>query len=210
MVLVDHQIRVLCELGFVNPYNPEMINPSSLDIRIGTTAMEDRGWGIFDFVRKWLVDNLVIPTPNKSEYDYPINKWLRNWIKDQKENYYFKRIDFTQYSKENPYYLKPKECILVSTLESVNVPPNIQVQLKLKSSRAREGIDHALAGWVDGGFQGILTLEVVNNSRFHDIPLYPGLRFGQLIMFQSSLPDRSYRETGRYGGYDKVMPSLDK
>jgi dCTP deaminase len=48
MILVDYQIRELCEKGFVTPYDPNLVNPASLDIRVGDTAIiEDPSGGFY-------------------------------------------------------------------------------------------------------------------------------------------------------------------
>lgn len=38
-VLVDFQIRNLCEAGMVTPFDPHLVNPASLDIRLGNTML---------------------------------------------------------------------------------------------------------------------------------------------------------------------------
>jgi dCTP deaminase len=41
MTLNDKQIRELCEQGLVEPYAPELVNPASLDVRVGNYLMEE-------------------------------------------------------------------------------------------------------------------------------------------------------------------------
>jgi dCTP deaminase len=209
-MLVDHQIRELCENGFVFPYDPELINPSSLDIRVGYTAMADRGWGVFDGLRRWLVCNFksIIEDDYKT-FPYRFSGRLEDWVKDNAENPYFKSISFANYTKDKPYWLKPGECLLVGTLEKFSIPDNIAVELKLKSSRAREGLSHALAGHFDNGFHGVGTLEIHNISKWHSIPIYPQQRIGQVILHMTATPHKSY-SSGRYAGHDSVVSSMDK
>lgn len=205
-MLVDHEIRKLCETGFITPYDHNLVNPSSLDIRVGYTAMNDRGWGLFDGLRRWLVDQII--TKDLDTYFGSFSSWVHNWAKDNHENPYFKSIPFENYSKDNPYWLHPRECLLVGTLEKFNIPDDIAVELKLKSSRAREGLSHALAGHFDNGFHGVGTLEIHNISKWHSIPIYPGLRIGQVILHRTAMPEKSYRQ-GRYAGHECVVSSLD-
>lgn len=160
-VLVDYQIKSLCEQGLVNPYDESLINPSSLDIRLG--------------------NNLII--------DDEIT-------------------DISHHTKDNPYILEPNEFVLAETLEYLTVPANIAIELKLKSSRAREGLSHALAGWVDNGFYGVLTLELKNYSTRKPVFIYPTLRIGQLIIHSTEEPTTPYQ--GKYSGFNTVMGSLDK
>jgi dCTP deaminase len=107
------------------------------------------------------------------------------------------------------YQLFPQEFALGNTIEQLNLPDDIGAELYLKSSRAREGYDHAKAVWIDPGFTGSITLEVRNNLRFNSIDLYCGLAIAQLVFYKGEKPDKSYRETGRYNGFTTVQASLD-
>lgn len=178
-ILCDWQIRHYCDKGMLlNPYydeqgslvqsyEPELINPTSLDFRLGFTALEDTKEGFL-----------------------PIGS-------------------FKNHTKDNPYILEPNQFLLASTYEYFDLPPNMSGEIKLKSSRARDGLSHALAGWVDPGFHGILTLEIKNYSTQQKIPIYPGLRIGQIVFHTHFLPEEDYSQ-GRYAGKNKVFGSLDK
>ena len=106
------------------------------------------------------------------------------------------------------YRLNPGEFILAHTLETFNLPDDICAKFKLKSSGARIGLNHALAGWCDAGWHGsALTLELQNVTRHHSIILRPGDRIGQMLFYRvSPVPaDRSYRALGRYNGDTSVQ-----
>lgn len=120
----------------LDPFDPEMVNPASIDIRIGNTVI-----------------------------------------------YHGVECDISSRDELNPIFLEPKAFILCSTLERLKVPLDCAMDLRLKSSRARAGYDHALAFWFDPGWDGIGTLELINNG-YHSLPLYPGLRIGQIIYHQ--------------------------
>ena len=67
------------------------------------------------------------------------------------------------------------------------------------SSRAREGIEHLLAGYLDPGFHGIVTLELINSRQLHPVPIWPGMKIGQLKLSPlQAPPERGYSKTGRY------------
>ena len=118
-------------------------------------------------------------------------------------------IDISAYTKENPYLLHPGEFVLAETVEKFRIPDRISAQFVLKSSRAREGYQHLLAGWIDPGYRGRLTLEIKNIRRYHAIPLWEGLRIGQIVFHHmSQVPVKSYAETGHYLDHDRVMPSV--
>ena len=110
--------------------------------------------------------------------------------------------------EEAPYLLSPGEFILGSTKEVVKVPNDLEAIFCLKSSRGREGYDHALAAYIDPGFEGRVTLELHNMNRFHDLELTAGMRIGQLrFSALAERPDRSYSQTGRYHGDMGPAPS---
>jgi len=97
------------------------------------------------------------------------------------------------------YLLKPGQFILAHTFEVVRVPNWLEATFCLKSSRGREGLNHMLAGYIDPGFNGRVTLELHNVNQRHNIELSPGMRIGQLRFSRlDSSPLRSYAVTGRY------------
>lgn len=99
-----------------------------------------------------------------------------------------------------PYLIKPDHFVLVGTLEIFYLPDDVSAQFCLKSSRAREGLEHSLAGFCDPGWNGsVLTMELRNNSRFYDIPIYYGMAIGQMVFFRLAMkPESSYRDKGHY------------
>jgi deoxycytidine triphosphate deaminase len=44
MTLVDHEIEKLCSQGVIVPFDHEMLNPQSLDVRIGYTLKTENNW----------------------------------------------------------------------------------------------------------------------------------------------------------------------
>ena len=120
------------------------------------------------------------------------------------------RIDISDKTEDDPFMLQPGEFCLAETLELFDIPDDISCQFVLKSSRAREGYNHLLAGWVDPGFNSSrLTLELKNERLHHPLPLFPGLKIGQMVFHaMSNVPMHSYRETGHYNNHLTVMPSV--
>lgn len=99
------------------------------------------------------------------------------------------------------FVLLPGEFILAQSQQMFNLPNNISCEYKLKSSMARIGMDHALAGWCDAGWHGsVLTLELKNVTRLHSIELREGDAIGQMVFFEHEpVPaDQSYAARGRY------------
>lgn len=164
-ILVDWQIKQRCLGGMVEPFDPEMLNPTSIDVRVGASA------------------KLRI---------------LGGW----------QDIELAQHSQDNPYWLNPGDRILVASLETFNLPDDVVGQFRLKSSRGREFYEHLEAGWCDPGWHGSkLTMEIIAHD-IEPLPLYQKLRMGQIIFFQlSTIPDKSYRQIGRYNGDTSVQQS---
>lgn len=121
----------------------------------------------------------------------------------------FREIDISQATAESPYWLAPGEFCLAETQEIFSLPDNVAAIFKLKSSRGREGYQHMLAGYCDPGWHGSrLTLELKNALVWSDLPLWPGLKIGQLAFDAMLEPcERSYRETGRYNLDARVAQS---
>ena len=92
---------------------------------------------------------------------------------------------------------------LAHTAEYVCVPVTHRGQLLLKSSTARRGLNHLMAGYVDAGWHGRLTLEFVAHL---PVRVTAGQRLVQIEYARlSGVPLRPYTETGRYCGAQTVQ-----
>jgi dCTP deaminase len=139
-------------------------------------------------------------------------------------------VDISGATEESPYWIKPKEFILVDSLEVFDLPRYVSGRVALKSSRAREGWNHCLAGYLDPKWNGsVLTMELINEKGFrllpylkylwqrlfnphavdpNWLPLYPGLRMVQIVLDRlDAEPLRDYSQTGRYNGDTQVQGS---
>lgn len=108
------------------------------------------------------------------------------------------------------YVLRPDEFILGSTNEVFNLPANISCEYKLKSTQARNAMEHLNAGWCDAGWNGSkLTLELKNVSRYHRLILRPNMPIGQMVFFEHEpVPHHaSYAVTGQYNHQSCVTES---
>jgi dCTP deaminase len=147
MLANDRIIANWAASGGIQPYDPALVNPASIDLRLGG-----------EFIN--LETQLRLRTDEIT--------------------------------------IKPGQAILATTLEYIVMPSLYAGAVYLKSSMARLGLDHALAGWVDPGFHGELTLE------FHShrpVTLRKGQKVCQLVLYRlEAKPDRDYQITGRYNG----------
>jgi deoxycytidine triphosphate deaminase len=103
--------------------------------------------------------------------------------------------------------LEPGETMLASSNEIFDLPDWLAAEYKLKSSMARNFLEHLNAGWCDPGWQGSrLTLELKNMNMYHTLILRPGMKIGQIVFFACEpVPkDKSYSVTGRYNNQAKV------
>lgn len=115
----------------------------------------------------------------------------------------------TEYWQADSVILNPSDCILASMLENVYIDDTICCELRGKSSLGRLGIINSdgFAGWVDSGWQGNLTMEIVNLSS-HKIKLTSSMKIGQITFYESEPPEKSYKLTGRYLNQNKGQGSL--
>lgn len=177
--LVDHQIRHLSRIsGLIEPYDPEQQNPASYDVTVGSRLLVERPLHI----------------RHSSRYDGATAVIDDRWIE----------FDISRHS----FNLLPGEFVLACTEEFIRVPNYLEAVFCLKSSRGREGWEHALAAYIDPGFHGKVTLELKNNNQYHSLPIKAGLRIGQLRFNRlDELPLRPYSVTGRYNGDTTTTPS---
>ncbi|HEX2032291.1 MAG TPA: dCTP deaminase [Actinomycetota bacterium] len=116
--------------------------------------------------------------------------------------------DLVEVASDEPFILHPGEFVLGSTLEKVSLPDDIVGRIEGKSSLGRLGLlIHSTAGFVDAGWEGYLTLELSNVANL-PITIYPGMKIGQLCLFQMSSPaDLPYGDRGKYQGQRGPTPS---
>lgn len=89
------------------------------------------------------------------------------------------------YVDSGRYLLRPSELVLATTMERVRIPRDMAAMVHGRSSVGRMGLQVQNAGFVDAGFEGEITLELVNQSR-NPIMLEAGWRICQLSFHQLS------------------------
>ena len=76
--------------------------------------------------------------------------------------------------------IAPRQFMLGHSMEYIKLPNNICGNLEGRSSFARLGLEiHMTAGFIDPGFEGVITFEIYNAGPT-TIRLYPGMRIGQI------------------------------
>lgn len=96
--------------------------------------------------------------------------------------------------------LIPGERYLGHTKERIELPKDLAAQLAGRSTIGRRGIIiHKTAGWIDPGFEGEITLELMNLGT-KKATITPGERVGQLVFLQLDCKSSGY--DGRYQGQE--------
>ena len=111
---------------------------------------------------------------------------------------------------ETGLLLKPNQFILASTYEKFFLPDNIVAEYVLKSSLARSGLQHLLAGYCDPCWQNShLTLELKNVTQYNTLLLRPRMKIGQIKFYKvSHVPmEHSYAVKGQYNNSKGVTGS---
>lgn len=101
--------------------------------------------------------------------------------------------------EEAPFIVEPGECVLMSTWERVALDGTLAAQVDGKSSLGRlfQSV-HITAGWIDSGFDGQITLEVVNHTQVPFI-YHPYMPVAQLVLQNVSSPvENLYGSKGHY------------
>lgn len=172
-ILTDWQIKKNINNGFmvVTPYDVELVNPASLDIRFGNKFITTKSRERIN-----LGDRGLYPAID------PLNK----------DTFYSETIE------RDEYWLAPGENIMISMMEDITLPINISAKLFGKSSLARLGLMNSPdACWVDPGWSGVLVQELFNASR-SAIKISYGMKAGQLVFFEHQNAENPYSKTGRY------------
>jgi dCTP deaminase len=186
-LLSYNKLIKLVEQGVITA-NPNNVNGSSIDITLHHLIRLEDPQGLqskpIDISRKENISTI--------ELDLTTNQLDKN--------------DITNCG----YILHQDEFVLASSFEFFNLPDNISAEYKLKSSMARNALEHLNAGWCDATWnESRLTLELKNVSRYHKIILRAGMPIGQIVFFEHEpVPDhKAYKNCGQYNGQQQVTES---
>ncbi len=109
--------------------------------------------------------------------------------------------ELVEVAEGEAFMLHPGEFVLGSTLERIVIPDDLVARLEGKSSLGRLGLlIHSTAGYIDPGWDGMITLELSNVANL-PITIYPGMPIGQISFLQlTTAVDEAY--SGKYLGQD--------
>jgi dCTP deaminase len=177
-LLVDYEIKELLDKKELRVIplmdHKNQLGSSSLDVRLGTSfqIFHPTGAGYIDF------------TESKSTNTF-------------EQNSKFIDLDFLE-----SITIQPGQFVLGHTMEYVKFPDYVAAEIEGRSSFARMGIEvHMTAGFIDPGFQGVVTLEIYNAGSM-PVRLYPGMRVAQIRFMPVNRPKIPYhlRHTSKYKG----------
>ena len=104
---------------------------------------------------------------------------------------------------EDGYILRPNCLYLGSTIERLVLPSDIVAMAEGKSTVGRLGLTvHVTAGWIDPGFDGTVTLEMVSTN---PIRIYENMRIGQFTFF--NVTGNATKYEGRYQKRQYGLPT---
>ena len=190
MLLPDRRIQDLIRTKVYDFTNYADVNPCSLNVRLSTEIKVERRplWPL------WLRRLVHSNAQRAAQWRDTDTRW--------------QTVDISGYTEANPYLIPPQGFVLAAIATKMQLPRDLAVEFRLRSSRAREGYGHALAVFADPGYTGYLTLELHNLSRFYEMPLWPGLPIGQLLAFvvAGGGCDRPYNRVG-VGRYNNDSPT---
>jgi len=161
------------------------------------------------------VINCSLNKVNGASIDLTLGKFIRVESKPErycyidlikKQNIATEEVDITM----APYAMYPGEFVLAQSVEIFNLPRDICAEYMLKSSMARNGLNHFKAGWCDPGWNNsTLTLELQNCTQHHVLKITQGMPIGQMVFHRvNEVPERaSYAKTGQYNDQEKVTES---
>lgn len=109
---------------------------------------------------------------------------------------------------EDKFLLHSGQFVLASTNETVKVPNYLAGRFEGKSSLGRIGLcTHVTAGFIDPGFNGTITVELVNLGK-SDILLTKGMKIGQICFYRmDDIPEHSYGYKSHYQNQSGVKTS---
>lgn len=181
--------RQIYEMGMVSGYEDltEQIQPSSFDLRLGNEFICYDKDNILDvqeppIYKKFTADTVLL---------VPIGFELKNGKGYMKKKYNIDKII--------------EGGLLGTTIETINIPSGFAAQYQGRSSLGRLFLhSHITAGWIDSGFKGQITLELIASDK--PVLLKSGMRIGQLIVHRMDKePDKLYE--GKYQNQKGVVVS---
>jgi deoxycytidine triphosphate deaminase len=191
MYLVDRQLKDLLPEMAVQPSTEappfsvdDQIQPCSIDLRLDRTFWRGR----FPFLRSIL-----------RPWSRPIIDLRRAKLLEMSPRREWRRYDL---HPSETILIRPGELLLGRTCEEFTIPKEVAGKLEGRSSFARMGLSiHCSADFINPGYRGRMTLQLVNHSRT-TIRLVPYLPICQLMLIALiGQPERTYGDREIFSKY---------
>lgn len=212
MILVDYEIEdaIKSKELIIDPYYKNNIGPTSYDVTLSSnfTLYPIQIFDISDDIESESIiikenESIILSPPHFDvfyENDYIVfrSKYQSDLVINPNDiNLALNENDFAIFT-----------AVLGSTNEYIKLPDNISAEYTGRSSLGRLFLQsHQTAGWIDAGFEGTITLEMV--ALDCPIILYPNVKIGQLIFYKHNSCKTPYfkRNTSKYNGQVGAVPS---
>lgn len=199
MLLGKPRIQYYMETGhiIIDPFVPENLGSAQYDVTIGENIYREVSnvgslYNPFDEKQvrgKWQLDKAI----SHADWYERTGQWLANIGHDEKL-----------------IIVSPGETILAHTQEFIGGACDfITTMMKARSSMGRNFFEVCkCAGMGDAGYFNRWTMEITNNSRYHQIPIVVGRRVAQLLFFKIDPVEAAdvYDQAGKY----QTTKSLDE
>jgi dCTP deaminase len=179
--------RVTTSAIKVTPYEKNRVQPNSLDLTLGTGVCVYR-----DLVYVPRMGKFQGPPLKSLAQSSGMVQMCSEYL-DTRKNNPILRFDMD----ESGWLIKPGILYLMHVVEVLHAP-KLVMELDGKSSLARLGITiHFTAGFAETGFHGQYTMEV---SGMHEVRVYPGMDFAQVVFHTVEGEIEDYKKRGNYVG----------
>lgn len=100
-------------------------------------------------------------------------------------NVYDEQQEIYEEREIEQYTLKPNDFIIAFVRETIQLPASISGFVKNRSSLARVGLDVSASSYVNPGYHGQMTINILKNYEFFSFPnLINAVLIGLIIMIQ--------------------------
>ena len=214
MILVDHEIKKAVKDGelVIKPFNEENVGAVSYDVTLSNhfTIYTNQ---LFDPLNEveyesFSIDEdeciILVPFHYEIFYDQDLERLVfrtrcqTDLIVDPDE------INLASLDDSFAIF----SAVLASTNEYIKLPDYISAEYTGRSSLGRIFLQsHQTAGWLDAGFEGTVTLELI--ALDCPVILHPNMKIGQLIFYKHEKCDVPYwkRKSSKYFKQVGATPS---
>lgn len=197
-VFSDREIREARERDqiVIDPYLPENVKGSSLDVRLGEWFYVTDSASNQDYYN---------PFDERSVQDY-FKGPLRATSNQEWADLHNRKIWYNIPPDHPIIVLRPHERILAHTIEYVGIAYNGTTTMQARSTWGRNGVVVCKdAGWGDPGYINRWTMEIQNDNDV-SVPLPVGMRIAQLVFYHMTSSEKNYGDSDKY----QVQGSLEE